>query len=1242
MEQDSPSSARKPLALLSKLKRQASALVKPGTSTPASPVGTTFPSSGWEDTAVATTRFPTVSFAPTPVPSISTFPTSSSIALSRPSSSSARSDANSSFLDCGDSDEDRPRRSFTASFSTRRKAKQDKTVPALTLFQNRNYHLDSQSDMNASQDDARSMATLDTVETTNTLETDGGLSTESGDYIPYIPLVLRLEHERKLAKMQRMAGASSEGVATSSMMNIIPATGRRTVQADIHARSTPSPTPSFSTVESVSTESPDTPRTPVFYSESTPSISINSEELEEDDNEDLFSITSSFAPGDEFEYPPNVQQNQPKLSSVKPEQPFAEDVFSQDDSYEAPSEMYRRSRMESLVLPNPKFNALRYSSFSDDVDMLKSTKTKTPLEDERSRSSAPIVYTSPPDIRVEAASILTADPSTPTAADHFHSNPNGLLPPSPPKAPNSQKPHYQIGFGRQTVDPRAGKQGDSEPGEWTLLLGEEKETSFARARKASQSQNNAAGNRKRSTGPPTGQERSRKKSGISVTLKATETGEVGAGAALSPSKRSVSMPFAAEPHVQKPLHRVKSLFDMEGSGRTELDGQETSDAEADLKTAGSDPGPGLRRSGSAHPVLDGGKKPRSPTSGTPDDWTLMLPLPFPRQFKKSAAASTRPQGDERKTRVIHKARSSVDLASTVVLHVRKRKVSSPMLSGKNFAFAQQQQQKRAEVEEPQQPLQHKKELSAEEMLAVILDLNDGDDASKLGEGKLGNASAGGQLDREDHRQKALDMLSGNSTPSSGGSQPRTRDTSLSPKSAVGQKEENDEDRSVSPSPSFAKFEERLCELMDRQEFGAGPSVEDLAESQHSSQPTEKDEAAAESDPSLEQVNQPLSTSLPLSPIDIPSPLKTAPKPTSFPFPSLKPKSNRPLYPIGSKPTSTMSLPPPPPASTSAPRATASRSQSLTAHPPRVVSRSSLFGLSFSQYGPNPVPSIKEANRPSLDSQARPSGSINSTTPLVMSRSSFAAERSRPTTSEGVARQTPPLVIKIPNDMRQGDDDNVEEPTPSHLLISSPSMESIRSVSSVSSIETVVPSGKNRSFENLSVSTSDSEQALSPRSPFLLEDFPLPPASLPLNGVVPAESTPESSPKKPVVTTLNLIQRAGEASPLARFPGADEDTEIPPPTPIGTSSPHRSPPRSTPSPYIFGVVDTSVSLWMDDEDEDEDEVVEEEYTSDTSDSSGTETEYEDARSTFGMSDEDYEDAVSMLSGVFYSARNSLDG
>jgi hypothetical protein len=166
-----------------------------------------------------------------------------------------------------------------------------------------------------------------------------------------------------------------------------------------------------------------------------------------------------------------------------------------------------------------------------------------------------------------------------------------------------------------------------------------------------------------------------------------------------------------------------------------------------------------------------------------------------------------------------------------------------MLSGKNSVFAHQQE--KVKVEEPQQQLQHKKELSAEEMLAVILDLNDGDDASKSGVGKSGKDSAGGALDREDHRQKALDMLSGTSTPSPSKPQSRSRDSSLSPKSASCAQEENDEDRSVSPSPSFAKFEERLAKLMDREELDAGPSVEDLAESQHSSQLAEQDKAAAE-------------------------------------------------------------------------------------------------------------------------------------------------------------------------------------------------------------------------------------------------------------------------------------------------------------------------------------------------------------------------------------------------------------
>ena len=82
--------------------------------------------------------------------------------------------------------------------------------------------------------------------------------------------------------------------------------------------------------------------------------------------------------------------------------------------------------------------------------------------------------------------------------------------------------------------------------------------------------------------------------------------------------------------------------------------------------------------------------------------------------------------------------------------------------------------------------------------------------------------------------------------------------------------------------------------------------------------------------------------------------------------------------------------------------------------------------------------------------------------------------------------------------------------------------------------------------------------------------------------------------------------------------------------------------------------SSSSQWMDDDDEEEAQEEEEYYyrygmptgqsqLGSESDESG-ETDYEDAVSMFGVSEEDYEDAVStvsMLSGMFYSARTSFD-
>ena len=89
---------------------------------------------------------------------------------------------------------------------------------------------------------------------------------------------------------------------------------------------------------------------------------------------------------------------------------------------------------------------------------------------------------------------------------------------------------------------------------------------------------------------------------------------------------------------------------------------------------------------------------------------------------------------------------------------------------------------------------------------------------------------------------------------------------------------------------------------------------------------------------------------------------------------------------------------------------------------------------------------------------------------------------------------------------------------------------------------------------------------------------------------------------------------------------------------GNTSPPRRSPRTSPTidrfPHPYSALNSTnvSSQWMTDDDQDDVRSL----------VSGGETEYEDATSMFGMSDEDYyADAVSMLSGVFYSARTSFD-
>ncbi|KAJ3534457.1 hypothetical protein NMY22_g6916 [Coprinellus aureogranulatus] len=231
----SPSGSRKPLALLSKFKKQASALVKNGSASISngSPKGASANEhSLMGDNLKTAIRYsatstpekqgvPTVSFAPTPVPSMFT-PTRTSTSSSYMLSRTSTSDANSSFLECED------RRSFRMSTSKLKN----------TFFKNRNTHLNesrSQQDLNFNESQL-SIATGATTETA----TDSAFSTESSDCIPYIPFVLpgqelpALPEAPQARYSQRLAGP-------------------------------PSPTPSCSTAESTSTRfnAPHTPLNPL-------------------------------------------------------------------------------------------------------------------------------------------------------------------------------------------------------------------------------------------------------------------------------------------------------------------------------------------------------------------------------------------------------------------------------------------------------------------------------------------------------------------------------------------------------------------------------------------------------------------------------------------------------------------------------------------------------------------------------------------------------------------------------------------------------------------------------------------------------------------------------------------------------------------------------------------------------------------------------------------------------------------
>ncbi|TEB35242.1 hypothetical protein FA13DRAFT_1451107 [Coprinellus micaceus] len=484
----------------------------------------------------------------------------------------------------------------------------------------------------------------------------------------------------------------------------------------------------------------------------------------------------------------------------------------------------------------------------------------------------------PPDIRVESASTIShiPTPRTETFGHIIHSDAQDQL---RPQTLSQSSPRYQpirvpsLGMGRQTVDPRtiqneasAGKMAKEK--EWTLFLGDkEEEDSFVRVRKASQSAvagslGRKAGKAVQADGIQTEKVKERgsleeRRSEREADVLRQRTKSAGPRLLTSPEATMGEMkrrlkaelkaevdgvtlpPFATESPVGKPLLRVKSMVDLDD----ETDGAPTED-EAIVNTVEEstenataytvkEKERALRRSGSAHPVLDGSKE-RNRLSGSGDDvdWTLMLPLPMPRKSRNMKAANAvasranSTTAPPPKLKIVKKALSSYDLGSPVT-HFRTRKVSSPLTPNfnrrdKDFRKADAVLAKvssaSAAVQEAERMLeqrrQHRSDLSAEDMLAAILDLE-----SVSSEGKA-------EVNKEDHRKKALDMLSGASPVD-----PKPKATlgellDLSPpvtmtefdysssEGAIDKEEDQQEvARSTSPSDSV-RFEEHLASLME--------------------------------------------------------------------------------------------------------------------------------------------------------------------------------------------------------------------------------------------------------------------------------------------------------------------------------------------------------------------------------------------------------------------------------------------
>jgi hypothetical protein len=255
---------------MKRIKRQASALVKP---TNAQPEPSASATSGWRDNSsspygarlMGSMRRPFVSFAPTPPHSL-------------PRTSTSTTGTNSSIDDCSFLDYDDDERSFGL-----KRLKHGKSLPVLSLFRNRNTNfVHNGSSIEFTIDEGRP-STTSTTATSSTIEPRP--STDSSDFIPFIPLVLQNERSRMPTHE-----ASKDRSRRSNDMS-----SPRTSCSD----------------GSESTPSPITPKTPVFLR--APSVLVTSDEDDDSDVQDYF---ASFAGRNSQQYDERYQKVRSKFHNT--------------------------------------------------------------------------------------------------------------------------------------------------------------------------------------------------------------------------------------------------------------------------------------------------------------------------------------------------------------------------------------------------------------------------------------------------------------------------------------------------------------------------------------------------------------------------------------------------------------------------------------------------------------------------------------------------------------------------------------------------------------------------------------------------------------------------------------------------------------------------------------------------------------------------------------------------------------